>query len=252
MPRAARKKSATGIYHIMVRAINREYIYQDEIDKDKFLEMMEKVKKDTKFELYAYCLMDNHAHFLIKENEISISEIMKKLCGNYGAWYNYRHHRIGHVFQDRFKSEIIESNTYFITVLKYILNNPVKANIIEEAQEYKWSSYSEYIKKKTITDVEFFLKMLDTNERKAKKYFKEEMKKEEEKPVHLTIEKRRRTDKEAEEMIQEEMKKQEIKSLGEASLEKKMVLVKALKLKGVSSRQIIGITGLKKTLVIGI
>ncbi|MFZ7131155.1 MAG: transposase [Eubacteriales bacterium] len=210
------------------------------------------IKEDTKFDLYAYCLMDNHAHFIMKENEISISEIMKRLCGNYGAWYNYRHHRVGHVFQDRFKSENIERDTYFITVLKYILNNPAKANLVEEAQEYKWSSYREYIKKKTITDVKFFLEMLDKNERKAKKYFKEEMKKEEEQPVKLTIEKRRRTDTEAEEMIQEEMKKQGIENLGEMSLEKKMLFVKELKLKGVSSRQIIGITGLKKTQVIGI
>ena len=177
VPRAARKVSATGIYHIMIRGINRGVIFNDNTDKDRFLEIMEKTKEETNYELYAYCLMDNHAHLLMKENEVSISLIMKKICGKYGSWFNYRHHRVGHLFQDRFKSECVETNSYFIVVLKYILNNPVKANMVDMPENYKWSSYHEYIKKNKLTDTMFFLDMLDQNNKKAKKIFIDEFKK---------------------------------------------------------------------------
>ena len=252
MPRAARKVSSTGIYHIMIRGINRSAIFYDEEDKSKFLDILEKTKDETKFELYAYCLMGNHAHFLIKEKEISISLIMKKMCGIYGGWFNYRHHRVGHLFQDRFKSECVETETYFITVLKYILNNPVKSNLVEEAEDYKWSSYGEYIRKNSITDTEFFLNMLDTNQKKAKRYFIEELKKEEKGIVYLTASNVRRTDIEAEKIVYDDMKKLGIESIGEITAEQRIFFIKSLKAKGLTNRQIMGITGLPKSKVIGI
>jgi len=253
MPRAARKVSSTGIYHIMIRGINRSGIFYDVEDKNKFLEILEKVKGEAKFELYAYCLMGNHAHFLLKENEEStISEIMKKVCGTYGSWFNYRHHRVGHLFQDRFKSECVETQTYFVTVLKYILNNPVNANIVEEAKDYKWSSYHEYIKKSSVTDTEFFLNILDSNPRKSKKYFVQELEKEDKGIVFLTADKERRTDTEAEKIIYENLSQLGIEGVGEMTTEQRVYFIKKLKAKGLTNRQIMGITGLPKSKVIGI
>ena len=253
MPRAARKVSSTGIYHIMIRGINRSGIFYDVEDKNKFLEILEKVKGEAKFELYAYCLMGNHAHFLLKENEEStISEIMKKVCGTYGSWFNYRHHRVGHLFQDRFKSECVETQTYFVTVLKYILNNPVNANIVEEAKDYKWSSYHEYIKKSSVTDTEFFLNILDSNPRKSKKYFVQELEKEDKGIVFLTADKERRTDTEAEKIIYENLSHLGIEGVGEMTTEQRVYFIKKLKAKGLTNRQIMGITGLPKSKVIGI
>ncbi|MGI6706703.1 MAG: transposase [Clostridia bacterium] len=125
MPRAARKVSKTGIYHIMIRGINQGAIFIDERDKGKFLDIMKMIKEEGAYDLYAYCLMNNHAHFLIKEAGMPVSLLMKKLCGSYAGWFNYRHGRMGHLFQDRFKSERVETDSYFRVVLKYILNNPV-------------------------------------------------------------------------------------------------------------------------------
>lgn len=116
--------------------------------------------------------MSNHAHFLIKENKDPISIVMKKICGEYGSWFNYRHKRIGHLFQDRFKSECVETDSYFTAVLKYILNNPVKVGIAKEIGEYQWDSYREYVKKNHITDIGFALSMLNQNRNKAKNYLK--------------------------------------------------------------------------------
>ncbi|MFZ7133092.1 MAG: transposase [Eubacteriales bacterium] len=252
MPRAARKISSTGIYHIMIRGIDRTDIFRDEDDKDKFIEILEKVKKEMDFELYGYCLMDNHAHFIIKENEVSISLIMKKICGTYGGWHNYRHHRVGHLFQDRFKSECIESNAYFIAVLKYILTNPLKVRMVDNLKEYKWSSYQEYIKKENITDTEYFLGMLNENKKKAQKYFVEELNKDEVTVVNLTVDNIRRSDKEAEKIIAVELNELGTDNVGDLSVEKRIAFIKVLLSKGISKRQIIGITGISKSKVSGV
>lgn len=252
LPRAARKISTTGTYHIMIRGINRAVIFDDKNDKNKFLEIMLDTKKETNFELYAYCLMDNHAHFLIKENEISISFIMKKICAKYAAWYNYQHHQVGHLFQDRFKSECVETNSYFFMVLKYILNNPVKGKVVENPGDYKWSSYHEYINKSSLTDTRFFLDMLHNDKIKAMDLFVKELNKEEPEPISLTIEKVKRTDIEAEEIINTEMRIQGINAIGEISVEKRILLIKTLKSKGITNNQIIKTTGLSKSKVIGI
>lgn len=252
MPRAARKASSTGIYHIMIRGIDRMNIFNDVTDKNKFLEIMGKVKADTGYELFAYCLMENHAHFLIKENEVPVSTIMKRLCGTYGAWFNYRHQRVGHLFQDRFKSECVVTDAYFITVLKYILHNPVKANIVKDLEGYKWSSYHEYTNKQMITDTSFFLKMLDINTVKAKQSFITEIITKDKNNVYLNIDKIRRTDTEAREIIKAEMEASEIDNIKQVSLEDRIMLIKTLKSKGISNRQIVEITGLARSKVNGI
>lgn len=252
MPRAARKVSSTGIYHVMIRGINKEKLFLDEKDKEKFIEILIKIKKDLNYDLYAYCLMENHAHFLINEKEQSISQIMKSICGIYGGWFNYRHHRVGHLFQDRFKSECVESDSYFISVLKYILNNPVKAKLVTDPQDYKWSNYNEYTKKKKFTDTEFFLTMLHKNERIAKKIFIEEIKKDMINIVNLTIDNTRRSDRDAEEIINMELKNYHTENVGELSIENRILFIKNLLAKGVTKRQIMGITGLTKSQVVGI
>ncbi|MDR5658543.1 transposase [Serpentinicella sp. ANB-PHB4] len=252
MPRAARKISSTGIYHIMIRGINRSNIYSDEVDKNKFIEILMKTKEETKFELYAYCLMDNHAHFLLKENEVTISTIMKKVCGTYGAWFNQRHNRVGHVFQDRFKSETVETEAYLIEVAKYILNNPVKAKIVENPTNFKWSSYKEYTNKSTLTDTEFLLSIYHTNKRKAKELFRKEFMKKDLVPINLTIDNIRRTDTEAESIVDSEKKTLGINNIENISVEQRILFIKKLKAMGLTNRQIIAISGLSRNKVIGI
>jgi putative transposase len=120
MPRVARGRSSSGIYHIMLRGINRQIIFEDEEDKTRFLETLRKYKDISKYQLYVYCLMDNHIHLLVKESGETISEAIKRISSSYVYWYNTKYERCGHLFQDRFKSEIVENTTYFFTVLRYI------------------------------------------------------------------------------------------------------------------------------------
>ncbi len=88
MPRMRRQKSSTGIYHIILRGINRQIIFQDNEDKEKFIEVLKKYKEVSKYEVYAFCIMDNHAHILIREGKEPLAKVMKRIGVSYVYWYN--------------------------------------------------------------------------------------------------------------------------------------------------------------------
>jgi len=160
MPRSAREKSVTGIYHAMLRGINQQLIFEDDEDCEKFLEVIADCKIISGFNLYAYCLMGNHVHLLIKTNDESLEHVFKRIGVRYVYWYNWKYQRIGHLFQDRFKSESIENDRYFLTVLRYIHQNPIKAKLCNSVEKYKWSSYCEYIGERKFVDCDFALEMI--------------------------------------------------------------------------------------------
>lgn len=151
----------------MLRGINQQSIFECDEDYDKFIDVLEKTKKISGFELYAYCLMGNHVHLLIKEGIEEISAIMKRIGTSYVYWYNWQYNRKGHLFQDRFKSEAVEKDSYLLTVLRYIHQNPVKAGLSQTAREYEWSSYGEYIGKNRIADTGFILELFASEKKEA-------------------------------------------------------------------------------------
>ncbi|MGV8147276.1 MAG: transposase [Alkaliphilus sp.] len=120
MPRQKRKISEIGIYHIMIRGINRQMIFEDDEDYCKFLEVLKTTKEKSEFEIYGYCLMGNHVHLLLREGKESLSKVMQRICSCFVYWYNSKYDRYGHLFQERFKSEVVENEAYLITVLRYI------------------------------------------------------------------------------------------------------------------------------------
>lgn len=145
MPRTPREKSYSGVYHAMVRGINKQDIFQDKEDRIVFLEKLQKVKKCSECKIYAYCLMDNHVHLLIGEYKETIGQIMRRLGSTYALWYNKKYNRIGYLFQGRFRSEPVDSDSYLLVALRYIHQNPVKAGIARHCGDYPWTSYHEYI-----------------------------------------------------------------------------------------------------------
>ena len=161
MPRQARRKSESGIYHIILRGINQQQIFEDEEDSLRFLETLLKYKEQCGYEIYAYCLMSNHVHILLKEGKENLTLVLKRIAGSYVYWYNWKYHRSGHLFQDRFKSEPVEDDAYFLTVIRYIHQNPVKAGICRNVDGYKFSSYNEYINNSTLVDIDFCLGIID-------------------------------------------------------------------------------------------
>jgi len=162
MPRQARKKSESGIYHVLLRGINRQTIFEDEEDSDEFLKILGLYKAELNCSIYAYCLMLNHVHLLISIGGEDIPVFMRKAGAKYVYWYNRKYDRIGGLFQDRYKSEPVEDDGYFLTALRYIHLNPVKAGICITVSDYKESSYNDYLhpRKDQITDTEFALRLL--------------------------------------------------------------------------------------------
>ena len=155
MPRQGRIQSGTGVYHVMMRGINRQQIFESEEDNRHMLYILSNLHlqyspdgtplSSPTCSIYAYCLMGNHFHLLIQERAWTIGEIIKSLASSYVYYFNKKYQRIGHLFQDRFKSEPVNDMSYFVTLLRYIHQNPVKAGIVSDAKDYPWSSWREYL-----------------------------------------------------------------------------------------------------------
>jgi len=165
MPRLPRQKSGSGIYHVMFRGINQQVIFESDEDYFKFLETLEQYKAISGYKVFAYCLMSNHVHILIKVEKEDLDLIMKRIAGSYVYWYNWKYYRKGHLFQDRFKSEPVEDDAYFLTVLRYIHQNPLKAGLVKRIDEYRFSSYNDFIAEKSgVVDLDFPLSFMKKNE----------------------------------------------------------------------------------------
>lgn len=158
--------------HIIVRGIGKQILFESEEDYQKYLDLIKRFMKDTSLEIMAYCLMENHVHLLIHDEEGEISGFMKRLGISYAAYYNNKYARTGHLFQDRYKSEPITDEKYLLTVFRYILNNPVKAGIAD-ADKYEWSSYQEFVSRKGLTEPGILGKMVGSPS-KFKKFMGEE------------------------------------------------------------------------------
>ncbi len=145
MARQARKTSPTGYYHVMMRGNNREGILKKEWRKVYFSELLKMVEN---IDVAAYCIMDNHVHIVVKGEIVDISQAIKKVNIKYAMMLNREDARIGHVFQDRFRSEEIFDDAHLLQVIRYIHNNPVKAGMVKDPRAYHWSSFGEYVNDK--------------------------------------------------------------------------------------------------------
>jgi putative transposase len=250
MPRVARIKSKTGVYHAMVRGINRQDIFQDREDRLVFLEKLSAVKERSECNIYAYCLMSNHVHLLIAEGVEMISQIMKRLGSSYAYWYNKKYERVGHLFQDRFRSEPVNVETYLLIALRYIHQNPVKAGIALSCESYPWSSYHDYIKPgrkvKSLTDIELGLETAG-----GLRQFTEFHQKSCNSDDLLDIDDvTRATDALAEQLIQQVLEGRTTVDLLEMPIPERNMLLRKLKaLPGVSHRQIERVTGINRNTI---
>ena len=156
MTRPLRTNSGTGIYHVMLRGINKQIIFESPLDYGKFLNLLYQMvypidesrkPMPPKCIIYAYCLMPNHVHLLIQEKNQNLSNIIKQIAAAYALYFNKKYERCGHLFQDRFKSESVADAAYFFTLLRYIHQNPVAGGLCEKVDDYEWSSWREYIGK---------------------------------------------------------------------------------------------------------
>ena len=229
---------------VMLRGINKQTIFEDDEDYEKFEQVLKDCKQISGYQLFAYCLMGNHLHLLLKEEKEDLDVIFKRIGSRYVYWYNNKYQRTGHLFQDRYRSEPVDTDSYFQVALRYIHQNPVKAGLCNDPASYKWSSYSDYSQKSGITDTGYALSLFSEDEKEAFLLF-DKFLIEDEKANCMDIDEGSRiTDKEAREIIRElcgATNSAEFQSLTPARRDE---ILTRLKEKGLSIRQIVRLTGI--------
>ncbi|MEH7236636.1 transposase [Bacillus sp. JJ1562] len=247
----ARKKSGTNVYHVIIRGINRQTIFEEEEDSLKFLETLKRLKDRCGFEIYAYCLMGNHVHLVIKEGDEEIGSIMRRFGASFVYWYNLKYERNGHLFQDRFKSEVVEDLSYLLNVIRYVHQNPLKAGIVGDISSYLWSSYGEYIGKSRMIDKDFILGLFHTNNNIALTHFKQFHMQESQENYLDINDKKKLTDEKAIQIIKNICEVDHCLDLQKiTNPNTRDEHIKSLKLNGLSSRQIARLTGISRKVIL--
>ena len=162
MARRARSMSESGYMHIIVRGIGKQILFEDMQDFRQYLNRLERFCLETEVKTCAYCLMENHVHLLVHGESTSTILLMKKLGISYSEYYNKKYDRVGHLYQNRYKSEKIETERSLLAVLRYILQNPEKAAICKSS-EYRWSSYKLYDNVPEFMDIALIKSLLGDN-----------------------------------------------------------------------------------------
>jgi len=176
MPRTARIAPKEFVYHILTRGNNRQTIFKDEEDYQKYIDILQKYKEKYKFKLYHYILMTNHVHLVMEtiEEGGELFQIMKGINLSYAQYYKAKYKHIGHFWQDRYKSIIISKDEYLLACGSYVELNPVRAGIVKEPKDYRWSSYqaNAYGGKDILIDEHVIYDGLSSDEALRKEYRK--------------------------------------------------------------------------------
>jgi len=236
----------------MLRGINRQQIFEEDEDYERFIHTLEDYKFKCGYQVYAYCFMRNHMHLLIKEGKEDLGLVFKRIGASYVYWYNLKYKRCGHLFQDRYKSEPVENDEYFLTVLRYIHQNPLKAGIEKDIAKYRWSSYKEYIGRKKICDTKFALELFSTDAANAIPLFEKYNKQENNDRCLEYEEKVKINDKEAAEIVKEIANISSLSEIQSFEKAKRNEVIKRLKAEGLSIRQIERLTGIAFGVIRGI
>ncbi len=249
MPRTVRKVSYSGFYHVMIRGVNKEIIFRDNRDRINFLHLLKYYKTKLNCVIHAYCLMNNHVHILIEDTNNKLGELMRNVTSVYAGEFNKKYGRIGHLFQDRFKSQCVESDFYLLRLIRYIHRNPEKAGICK-TENYKWSSYREYISTSKIIQKEYILSKYDNNFNKAIELFKNNILTDKEDNIDDVYIESEITKDKAIEFIKYILDVQDIKTILRKNKEEKIEIVKSIKNTGrISNKQISEILNLNKNFV---
>ena len=174
MPRQTRLDAPGTLHHVIIRGIERRNIVDDDTDRTRFVKRLGELSVDLHTPIYAWALMTNHAHLLIRRGVAGLSKFMRKLMTGYAVNYNRRHQRHGHLFRNRYKSIVCEEDIYFKELVRYIHLNPLRAGIVDTMQaldRYRWGGHSAVMGKvkSDWQDVNYVLKWFAASKKTAKK-----------------------------------------------------------------------------------
>lgn len=245
MPRKQRQTSSKNCYHVINRGINKMFIFYSNVDKYVFLSKVKKYSKELNIKVYAYCLMDNHFHLLIGNIQNNLSTFMKKIGDSYVSYFNKKYERIGPLFQDRFKSEPVEDEKYFLTLVRYIHQNPQKAGKCKTIN-YQWSSIRCFWEKQDFIDTDFTIQLIG-GLKNLINYLLEENN-----DIVMEYLPAKETKLSADENIQKiklELKLEDPKTIADFSIPKRNKYIHRLREAGFTIQQIIASTGLSRGII---
>lgn len=247
MSRKARIKSASHVYHVVIRGADRQQFFEESRDYKKYLEILEFYKEECCFELYAYCLMSNHVHLLIYSPDISLETIFRRINTRYAMWYNMKYDRTGFLQQGRYYSEPVEDLRYLLTVVRYIHQNPYKAGLEESpGASYRWSSMQSYINDTpSFINAVYILELIGGKENFIS--FHREITEAECLDIHKI--KKRLPDDVAKEIILNETGCSSVTNFQSLSLSDRKKCLLRLHEKGISIRQLNRLTGIPKGII---
>jgi REP-associated tyrosine transposase len=178
MPRKPRIEYEGAFYHVITRGNQRQRIFRDTADFQKYLLLLTVYKNRTGCHMYAYVLMNNHVHLLIETGEIPLSKIMQGFNQTYTMYYNRKYRTVGHLFQGRYKAILCDREAYLLRLLKYIHQNPIRAKAVKTVDEYAWSSHHAYVGKNkplSLVDTDRVLRMFSESKARARRQYLEFM-----------------------------------------------------------------------------
>jgi putative transposase len=140
LTRPPRLEFPDAVYHVTCRGNERRPVFRDDVDREQYLDRLRHYRTRLRFRLLAYCLMSNHVHLVLRSGDVPLSRIMGPLLSSYAQWFNRRHERTGHLFQDRYKAFLVQEGRYFVSLVRYVHRNPVQAKLVTDARDYPWSS----------------------------------------------------------------------------------------------------------------
>ena len=249
MPREARKISCSGFYHVMIRGVNKEIIFKDDRDRRNFLHLLKHYKTELNCIIHAYCLMDNHVHILIEDNNNKLGELMRNVSCVYAGEFNKKYKRIGHLFQERFKSQNVENDYYLLRLVRYIHRNPEKAGICK-TEDYIWSSYKEYLYGERIIKRKVILEKYNANINKAIKEFKEQMKQKDNDLLDAAYIKNKITDEMLGELIKYELNIENIRDIRKMDKNSIKDIIKKIKsIRDVKNIQLLKVLNVSKNIL---
>ena len=178
MPRQSRIDAPGALHHIIVRGIERKEIFKDDTDRNNFLERLAFILSDTKTSCSAWAIIPNHAHLLLRTGSVPISSVMRRLLTGYAIFFNRRHHRSGHLFQNRYKSILCQENTYLLELVRYIHLNPLRAGLVEDynkLRNYPFSGHSAImgIVKREWQDTDYILSLFGSRLASAQRNYQQ-------------------------------------------------------------------------------
>jgi len=182
MPRQSRIDAPGALHHIIARGINRESIFKDDADRDNFLDRLGNILSETQTACFAWALIPNHFHLLLRTGTTTISTVMRRLLTGYAVSFNFRYRRRGHLFQNRYKSILCQEDSYLLELVRYIHLNPLRTGIVKDVRmlnQYRYCGHSCILGKDTHTwqDKDYILKLFASNKSTAIRRYREFIKK---------------------------------------------------------------------------